>query len=119
MKKLREIAAQPALQEWIAKEICPGEDVTSDEQLADYARSATVSYHHQCGTCKMGTDELAVVDAQLRVHGIRGLRVADASIMPDVTSGNTNAPCIMIGEKAADMLLKTRAERLVQAEVTF
>ncbi|MGE4481924.1 GMC family oxidoreductase [Acidocella sp.] len=105
MKRLREIAAQPALRDWIEREIYPGPAVRSDAELEAYARGAVVSYHHQCGTCKMGVDEMAVVDPQLRVHGLKGLRVADASIMPDVTSGNTNAPCIMIGEKAAAMIL--------------
>ena len=104
IKMLREIAAQPALQSWIKREIYPGEQAQSDEELAAYARSAVMSYHHQCGTCKMGVDEMAVVDPELRVHGIAGLRVVDASIMPFVTTGNTNAPTIMIAEKAADMI---------------
>jgi len=68
-------------------------------------KKAAETTHHPVGTCKMGSDRMAVVDAQLRVHGIAGLRVADASIMPTLTSGNTNAPSIMIGEKAADMVL--------------
>jgi choline dehydrogenase len=68
-------------------------------------QSAETTYH-PVGTCKMGSDGMAVVDAELRVHGIAGLRVADASIMPTLTSGNTNAPSIMIGEKAADMVMK-------------
>jgi choline dehydrogenase len=70
-------------------------------------RNAAETTYHPVGTCKMGSDPMAVVDAQLRVHGITGLRIADASIMPTLTSGNTNAPSIMIGEKAADMLLNT------------
>jgi choline dehydrogenase len=72
-------------------------------------KQAAETTYHPVGTCKMGSDPLAVVDAQLRVHGIAGLRVADASIMPTLTSGNTNAPSIMIGEKAADMVLNAVA----------
>ncbi|MBY5935203.1 GMC family oxidoreductase N-terminal domain-containing protein [Tateyamaria omphalii] len=100
----REIAKQPALAEVTARETYPGEDKQTDEELADYARSALASYHHQVGTCKMGHDEMAVVDHHLKVHGVEGLRVVDASIMPRVTTGNTNAPVIMIAEKAADMI---------------
>jgi choline dehydrogenase len=104
VKMIREMAAQPALADWIAREIYPGPDAQTDEELAEYARSAVMSYHHQCGTCKMGVDEMAVVDPSLKVHGIEGLRVVDASIMPFVTTGNTNAPTIMIAEKAADLI---------------
>ena len=77
--------------------------------LRNWVKKAAETTYHPVGTCKMGSDPMAVVDAQLRVHGIAGLRVADASIMPTLTSGNTNAPSIMIGEKAADMMLNTAA----------
>jgi len=106
---LREIAQQPSLAEVTAREIYPGPEKQSDEELADYARSGLASYHHQVGTCKMGQDEMAVVDHELKVHGIEGLRVVDASIMPSVTTGNTNAPTIMIAEKGADMILAANA----------
>ncbi len=105
IKQMREIGAQAALDEWRGREIYPGPDVQTDEQLADYARSAVLSYHHQNGTCKMGVDAMAVVDPQLKVHGLSGLRVVDASIFPFVMAGNTNAPTIMVAEKAADMIL--------------
>jgi choline dehydrogenase-like flavoprotein len=80
-------------------------DLTTDDEILDWVKQAAETTYHPVGTCKMGSDPLAVVDAQLRVHGIAGLRVADASIMPTLTSGNTNATSIMIGEKAADMVL--------------
>ena len=108
MRINREIVKQPALAEWTAREIYPGPDKQTDAELADYARSAVTTYHHQVGTCKMGRDAMAVVDPCLKVHGIAGLRVVDASIMPQVTSGNTNAPTIMIAEKAADMIMSGR-----------
>ena len=84
----------------------PGPQTQSDEQILDYVRSAAESVYHPVGTCKMGSDKLAVVDDRLRVHGVKRLRVADASIMPKLISGNTNATAIMIGEKCADMLLQ-------------
>ena len=87
-------------------EIAPGADRQTDDEIIDWVKGAAETTYHPVGTCKMGADPMAVVDPQLRVHGIAGLRVADASIMPTLTSGNTNAPSIMIGEKAADMVLK-------------
>jgi choline dehydrogenase len=101
----REIARQPALAEWTARELYPGPEVRTDTELRDYVRRVTGSYHHQVGTCRMGSDEEAVVDPELRVYGIDGLRVADASVMPAVTTGNTNAPSMMIGARAAAMML--------------
>ena len=79
------------------------------EAILNWARQASVTIYHPTGTCKMGKDDRAVVDPRLRVYGIAGLRVADASIMPKITSGNTNAPCIMIGEKVASMILEDAA----------
>jgi choline dehydrogenase-like flavoprotein len=96
----RELGAASALREWGLRERYPGPDA----HLRDYVRNTAVTYHHQVGTCKMGVDADAVVDPELRVHGIDELRVADASIMPMVTSGNTNAPSILIGERAADFV---------------
>ncbi len=84
--------------------MAPGADVSSDEALQAYVREVVDTVWHPVGTCKMGTDPMAVVDSQLRVHGIQGLRVVDASIMPTITTGNTNAPTIMMGEKAADLI---------------
>ncbi|WP_174802624.1 GMC family oxidoreductase [Martelella limonii] len=108
IRQMRDIASQPALAEWKGREIYPGEAVQSDEDLAAYARSAVMSYHHQNGTCAMGRGEMAVVDPELRVHGVQGLRVVDASIFPRVPAGNTNAPVIMVAEKAADMIKATQ-----------
>jgi choline dehydrogenase len=97
----------PAMAPFQVSEILPGADRTTDDEILDWVKKAAETTYHPVGTCKMGSDPMAVVDAQLRVHGIAGLRIADASIMPTLTSGNTNAPSIMIGEKAADMLLNT------------
>ncbi len=93
------------LRDWTDGEAIPGPTVHTREQLRDHARATVVSGHHQVGTARMGLDAGSVVDPELRVHGIAGLRVADASIMPTLPSGNTNGPSIMIGEKAADLLL--------------
>jgi choline dehydrogenase len=92
-------------------EILPGEKIESDDAILDYARETGNSVYHPVGTCKMGKDRKAVVDNQLRVKGIEGLRVADASIMPTILSGNTNAACVMIAEKCADMILADRKKR--------
>ena len=101
----RQIAAQPCYAHLGVREVDPGPAVTSGKVLDDYLRDHTEGDFHLAGTCRMGSDRLAVVDAQLRVHGIEGLRVVDASVMPSVVSANTNATTIMIGEKAADMIL--------------
>jgi choline dehydrogenase len=101
----RAIMTAPAMTPFQVSEIGPGVDRTTDDEILDWVKKAAETTYHPVGTCKMGSDPMAVVDAQLRVHGIAGLRVADASIMPTLTSGNTNAPSIMIGEKAADMML--------------
>lgn len=100
----RELLRQPALAEFTARELSPGSDVQSDDQIADWLRATCHSSYHPCGTCKMGVDANAVVDPECRVHGIDGLRVADASIMPVIPSANLNCPTMMIGEKAADMI---------------
>jgi choline dehydrogenase len=105
LKLSREIGQAPALKDWRAREIAPGPDVRTDEELIEYGMRNLISYHHQVGTCKMGIDSMAVTTPDLRVRGVAGLRVADASVMPSVTSGNTNAPTIMIAERCADFLL--------------
>ncbi len=103
----REIFQQPAFAPWRGREIQPGAEISTDDQIDAFIRAKVESAYHPCGTCKMGAvgDPLAVVDAQLRVIGIEGLRVIDSSVMPSVTTGNLNAPTIMIGEKGADHIL--------------
>jgi choline dehydrogenase len=105
----RSIMNAPAMAPLGLTEIAPGEALTTDDEILDWVRRAAETTYHPVGTCRMGSDPTAVVDARLRVRGIDGLRVADASIMPTLTSGNTNAPSIMIGEKAADMVLADAA----------
>ncbi|MGH2896499.1 MAG: GMC family oxidoreductase [Solirubrobacteraceae bacterium] len=104
LAQVREMGTAQALQAWGVRELYPGPDVTTSEQVRDYVRRTAISYHHQVGTCKMGVDAEAVVNPRLSVHGIAGLRVADASVMPAIISGNTNAPSLMIGERAADFI---------------
>lgn len=104
IRKLRAILATEPMASRIVTERVPGPNVATDEQLIDYMEREGHCAFHPAGTCKMGNDTMAVVDARLRVHGVERLRVVDASIMPTVTSGNTNAPVVMIGEKAADMI---------------
>ncbi|MGY8936024.1 MAG: GMC family oxidoreductase [Alphaproteobacteria bacterium] len=105
----RNIVAQPALQKFNPMEFKPGPELDTKEELVKASGDISTTIFHPIGTCKMGHDAMAVVDGRLRVHGIAGLRVADASIMPTITSGNTNSPTIMIAEKAADMIKQDRA----------
>ncbi|WP_395712220.1 GMC family oxidoreductase [Reyranella sp.] len=105
IRKGRELMATSPLKEVTGEEIAPGAKLQTDDELLDWVRNNAETTYHPVGTCKMGADAMAVVDNELKVHGIQGLRVADASIMPTLTSGNTNAPCIMIGEKCAEMVL--------------
>lgn len=107
VKMMRQVAAQPALDPYRTEELFPGKDVQSDEEIDAWIRQHAETIYHPVGTCKMGaaSDEMAVVDAELKVRGIDGLRVVDASVMPTLVGGNTNAPTIMIAEKAADMIL--------------
>ncbi len=105
IRRAREIYAQAPLRGYLGDEVFPGAARRSDAQLAEFVRGAAETEYHPVGTCRMGTDGEAVVDAALSVHGLEGLRVVDASIMPTLVSGNTNAPTIMIAEKAADLIL--------------
>ncbi|MEC8130961.1 MAG: GMC family oxidoreductase N-terminal domain-containing protein, partial [Pseudomonadota bacterium] len=111
IKVARAICAAEPVASMITEEFSPGPGIADndDEAILDWARNTSTTIYHPTGTCKMGRDTMAVVDERLRVHGIEGLRVADASIMPVITSGNTNAPAIMIGEKASDMILEDAA----------
>lgn len=104
LKLARQILADRGFDAIRGQEMLPGPQVQTDAQLLDYIRAFGATVFHPAGTCKMGTDDLAVVTPDLRVRGVWGLRVADASIMPFLVSGNTNAPCIMIGERAADLI---------------
>jgi choline dehydrogenase len=106
LKVLRKILAAPALKPFSAGEVYPGSSVTSDEDLLEFCRQNGSTVYHPTSTCRMGNDQLAVVDQRLKLRGIEGLRVVDASVMPDLVSGNTNAPTIMIAEKASDMILQ-------------
>ena len=107
MRITRRIMTAPAMRDVATDEIAPGINIQADDELLDWVKRNAETTYHPVGTCKMGSDPMAVVDDQLRVHGMERLRVADASIMPTLTSGNTNAPSIMIGEKASRMILAT------------
>ena len=106
LRLIRRVASQPALSGLIVRETRPGPQVLDDDALLDYARDTGQTAWHTVGTCRMGQPEDSVVDSRLRVHGIDGLRVIDASVMPTIASSNTNAPAMMIGEKGADMILE-------------
>jgi len=111
MQIARKIVESPVMDPYRAFEMTPGPEVESYEEWLDFARGNGQTTYHVVGTCKMGQDPMAVVDNELRVHGIEGLRVVDASVMPNVTSGNTNAPTIMIAEKGADLIKAARKGR--------
>lgn len=115
MKIVRKVAAAEPLASMIKSEKDPGPATQSDEELLKFLRAKAMSVYHPVGTCRMGRDENAVVDDQLRVHGVVGLRVVDASIMPTLISGNTNAPSIMIGEMGAELVLRAAALRNAKA----
>ena len=106
MKIAREIAASPVLKTYIVEELEPGTEIFLDEDWQDFARTKGNTVYHPVGTCKMGRDKESVVDDNLKVLGVERLRVIDASIMPTLVSGNTNAPTIMIAEKGADLIKK-------------
>lgn len=108
LRKLDEIVSAPSLAQRLSYSIIPKQEPASDQELEQFIRAKANNIYHPVGTCKMGSDEMAVVDDELRVHGLEGLRVVDASIMPTLISGNTNAPSMVIGEKAADMILAAR-----------
>ena len=120
LRLTRRIVSAPALAKYAPDELLPGPTLTTDEDLARAAGDIGTTIFHPVGTCRMGTadDARAVVDARLRVHGIAGLRVADASIMPVITSGNTNSPTLMIAEKAAGMIREDRAARQRALSIT-
>ena len=104
LRKARELFTQPTLAKFVDVETVPGPDVQTDDELLDFARRTGSTVFHPIGTCKMGTDPMAVVEPELRMHGLKGLRVVDASVMPLMPSANTNAAVLMIAEKAADMI---------------
>jgi choline dehydrogenase-like flavoprotein len=104
VRMIRRVAAEAPLSKLLGEEKTPGKHVQSDAEIDAHIRATSATAHHPCGTCKMGTDEMAVVDPELRVRGVQGLRVIDASVFPDLVGGNINAPVIMIAERAADLL---------------
>ena len=116
IRRVREYLGTSALEEYRGPEYLPGDDKLSDQELEDYILNTANNIYHPVGTCKMGHDDMAVVDDGLKVHGLKGLRVVDASVMPTVISGNTNAPTIMIAEKAADMILEDQRSKSVETE---
>jgi choline dehydrogenase len=105
VKYARKLASTEALKPYLTSEYKPGDSARSDDEILEFAREYGATIFHPVGTCKMGSDSMAVTDARLRVHGVQGLRVVDCSIMPALVSGNTHAPAVMIAEKASDMIL--------------
>lgn len=115
IRRIREVVQSAPLCDYVAEELHPGPKVQTDEQILALLRAEGQITHHMVGTCRMGQDDMAVVDERLRVHGLEGLRIADASVMPTITSGNTAIPTMMIGEKCADMLLSDAKTTTAQA----
>ncbi len=115
IKYARRLAATDALKPYLASEYKPGAGIQSDAEILEFARENGATIFHPAGTCKMGSDAMAVTDSQLRVHGVDGLRVVDCSIMPTLVSGNTHAPAVMIAEKASDMILAAAKEQSIAA----
>lgn len=115
IKYARRLASTNALKPYLVEEYKPGADVRTDDEILDFAREYGATIFHPTGTCKMGSDPMAVTDTRLRVHGIGGLRVVDCSIMPTLVSGNTHAPAVMIAEKASDMILADSKESSIAA----
>jgi choline dehydrogenase len=107
VKLAREVAATDAMAPYCGPEVHPGPEATTDDDIREFVREHASTVYHPAGTCKMGDDEMAVVDDDLRVRGVENLRVADASVMPRIVAGNTNAPTIAIAEKAADLVSET------------
>ena len=106
VKLIRKLMNSPEVQKYCGEEVQPGTQTSSDEEILKFIRDKAETLYHPSGTCKMGNDKMSVVDNKLKVHGIKNLRVADASIMPTLISGNTNGPCMMIGERCADFILQ-------------
>lgn len=106
IKLAREIVSQPAMAEWAGEELYPGKDVQTDEEIADYCRRTHNTVYHPAGSVRMGADDdtMSPLDARLRVKGVKGLRVADASVMPELVTVNPNITTMMIGERAADLI---------------
>jgi choline dehydrogenase len=111
VRAARAIAASPSMRRYVKREVKPGPEAADDAALLDFCRQHGATIFHPSGTCRMGTDELAVVDARLRVHGVDGLRVVDCSVMPTLVSGNTNGPVVMMAEKAVDMIREDARRR--------
>jgi len=110
----RNLAAQPSMAPFVSAEFFPGPKYESDDEIDEHIRKTSITVHHPCGTCRMGVDAGSVVDPELRLRGVTGLRVVDASVMPDLICGNINAAVLMIAEKASD-LIRNRAEQSMAA----
>ena len=110
----RDLAAQPSMRPFIEAEFFPGPQCESDEEIDEHIRQTSITVHHPAGTCRMGVDADSVVDPELRLRGIAGLRVVDASVMPDLVCGNINAAVIMIAERAAELIAMSKEMEAVQ-----